>query len=53
MWKLITVAALAASVLSSPAFAQRTRHHTEYQQYQSEGGSSAVVPSSNAYGPNY
>jgi hypothetical protein len=52
MWKLITIAALAVSVMSAPALAQ-PRHHTEYQQYQSQGGGSAVIPSSNAYGPNY
>jgi len=53
MWKLITIAALAASVMSAPAMAQKPRSHYQEHYYSYQGGSSETVPSSNLYGGNY
>jgi hypothetical protein len=51
MWKLFTIAALAASIMSGPALAARAHVYSQAPAQQSYQG--GAVPSSNAYGPNY
>jgi hypothetical protein len=50
MWKLLTIAALAVSVMSAPALAARAHVYSQAPQQTYQGG---TVPSSNLYGPNY
>jgi len=45
MWKLFTIVALAASIVSAPAFAQSARNYGRgYQQYEYNQGGGSGIP---------
>jgi hypothetical protein len=55
MKKLITTVALATAVFAAPAFAKvnGTNGNRPSEPYYKQQTSDTIVPSSNAYGPNY